>query len=384
MQAALVWHRFRLNREEIVMTTTRGVIAGVSLVAVLTATSASAETLAEIEAAAKKEGMLTVIALPHDWCNYGDVIAKFKAKYPEIQVNELNPNAGSGDEIEAIKANKGNTGPQAPDVIDVGLSFGPAAKAENLLQPYKVSTWNEIPDNVKDPEGYWYGDYYGVLAMGVNKDIVSDVPAKFSDLTDAKYKNSVAMPGDPRTGNSSMMTVYAAGLSANPKATGADALNAGIAYFKSMKESGNLVPVNGSAQNLAQGSTPIYFDWDYNLLAMRDQLAGNPPVDVIIPSDSVLAGVYVQAISAYAPHPNAAKLWMEFLYSDEGQIGWLSGYCHPIRFNAMAAAGKLPADLMERLPPAEAYEKAVFPTLEEQGAAKKATAENWAAEMGMN
>jgi putative spermidine/putrescine transport system substrate-binding protein len=181
-----------------------------------------------------------------------------------------------------------------------------------------------------------------------------------------------------------MMTVYAAGLSANPKATGADALNAGIAYFKSMKESGNLVPVNGSAQNLAQGSTPIYFDWDYNLLAMRDQLAGNPPVDVIIPSDSVLAGVYVQAISAYAPHPNAAKLWMEFLYSDEGQIGWLSGYCHPIRFNAMAAAGKLPADLMERLPPAEAYEKAVFPTLEEQGAAKKATAENWAAEMGMN
>ena len=71
-------------------------------------------------AAAKAEGKLTTIALPHDWCGYGDVIEGFKAKYPGITVNELNPDAGSADEIEAIRANKGNTGPQAPDVIDVG------------------------------------------------------------------------------------------------------------------------------------------------------------------------------------------------------------------------------------------------------------------------
>ena len=73
------------------------------------------------------------------------VIDAFKAKYPGITVNELNPDAGSADEIEAISANKGNTGPQAPDVIDVGLSFGPSAKAEGLIQPYKVSTWDLIP-----------------------------------------------------------------------------------------------------------------------------------------------------------------------------------------------------------------------------------------------
>lgn len=119
-----------------------------------------AEDVAAIEAAAKKEGALTVIALPHDWCGYGDVIAGFKAKYPEIAVTELNPDAGSGDELEAIRANKDNKGPQAPDVIDVGLAFGPAAKAEGLLQPYKVSTWDEIPAEVKDADGHWYGDYY--------------------------------------------------------------------------------------------------------------------------------------------------------------------------------------------------------------------------------
>lgn len=364
------------------MTTFKSLLAGVSLIALSATGVVAADKLSELEAAAKKEGMLTVIALPHDWCDYGSVIAGFKKKYPEIKVNELNPNAGSGDEIEAIKANKGNTGPQAPDVIDVGLSFGPAAKKEGLLQPYKVATWDEIPDSVKDPEGYWYGDYYGVLAMGVNKDVVKKAPTSFADLQRPEFVNSVAIPGDPRTGNSSMMTVYASGLAVDAGAKGADAMKKGIGYFKALKASGNLVPVNGSAQNLAQGTTPIYFDWDYNLLAMRDKLAGNPPVDVVIPSDSVIAGVYVQAISAYAPHPNAAKLWMEYLYSDEGQLGWLGGYCHPIRFNAMAKAGKLPADLMAKLPPAEAYAKAVFPTLDDQGAAKQTTAETWAKEMG--
>src|ERR1051326_5621861 len=131
------------------------------------ATAASAEPPAELVAAAKKEGQLTVIALPHDWCGYGALIDGFKAKYG-LTINELNPDAGSGDEVEAIKANKGNTGPQAPDVIDVGLSFGPSAKADGLIQPYKVSTWDSIPDSAKDPEGFWTGDYYGVLAFEVN------------------------------------------------------------------------------------------------------------------------------------------------------------------------------------------------------------------------
>ena len=341
---------------------------------------AFAEPSAELIAAAKKEGTLTTIALPHDWCGYGEVIEGFKTKYG-ITVNELNPNAGSGDEIEAIKANKGNTGPQAPDVIDVGLSFGPAAKKDGLIQPYKVSTWDSIPDSAKDAEGYWYGDYYGVLAIGVNKDIVKNGPKSFADLAKSEYANSVAMPGDPRTGNSSMMTVYAAGLAKGGKG-GADAATNGTAFMKSLKESGNLVPVNGTAQNMAQGTTPILIDWDYNVLAMRDKLAGNPPMDVIVPADGVIAGVYVQAISAYAPHPNAAKLWMEYLYSDEGQLGWLKGYCHPIRFNDLATKGKIPQDLLAKMPPAEGYAKAVFPSLEEQSAAKAVVAETWAKEMG--
>src|ERR1041384_3077745 len=152
--------------------------ASVSMIAVF-AVSAPAFAQADLDAlyeAAKAEGQLTTIALPHDWCGYGAVIDGFKAKYPEITINELNPDAGSSDEIEAIKANKDNKGPQAPDVIDVGLSYGPQAKKDGLIQAYKVATWDSIPDSAKDAEGFWYGDYYGVLSFEVNKDIIKNTP----------------------------------------------------------------------------------------------------------------------------------------------------------------------------------------------------------------
>jgi len=355
---------------------TNGMRLTVSVLALVASGSmALADSMDDLVAAAKKEGTLTTIALPHDWCGYGDVIAGFKAKYG-IEVNELNPDAGSADEIEAIKANKGNTGPQAPDVIDVGLSFGPAAKAEGLLQPYKVSTWDTIPDSAKDAEGYWYGDYYGVMAFMVNKDLVKTVPNDWADLLSDEYANTVALAGAPQTANQAIQGVFAAGLSA-AKGDVAKAGEEGLKFFAELNKKGNFVPVTGKSASLAQGTTPIIIAWDYNALSWRDVLAGNPPAEVVIPKTGVVAGVYVQAISAYAPHPNAAKLWMEYLYSDEGQLGWLKGYCHPIRFNDLAKNGKIPQDLLDKLPPAAAYEKALFPTLEQQAAAKEVIAKQW-------
>ena len=343
---------------------------------------ASAESLDELAAAAKKEGQLTVIALPHDWCNYAEVIDGFKAKYG-LTVNELNPDAGSGDEVEAIKANKGNTGPQAPDVIDVGVSFGPKAKAEGLLEPYKVSTWKTIPASAKDAEGYWYGDYYGVLTFEVNSDIIKTSPQDWKDLLGDDYKNAVAVAGDPRASNQAIMAVYASGVATGAKDP-AKIGEKGLGFFSDLNKKGNFVPVIGKSAPLAQGTTPVVIRWDYNALADRDTLKGNPKVDVIVPKSGVVAGVYVQAISKYAPHMNAAKLWMEYLYSDEGQLAWLKGYCHPIRFNDLIATKKVPQDLLDKLPPAEGYKKAVFPSIDDQNKASEVITKQWDAVVGAN
>jgi putative spermidine/putrescine transport system substrate-binding protein len=339
------------------------------------ATEAPAANMDALIAAAKEEGTLTTIALPHDWCNYGEVIDGFKAKYG-LEVNELNPDAGSGDEVEAIKANKDNKGPQAPDVIDVGFAFGPSSKDESLIQPYKVATWDSIPDDAKDADGYWYGDYYGVLSFLVNTDVQPDVPKDWADLLDPKYNGQVALSGDPRTSNQAIQSVFAAALA---NGGSLDDAQAGLDYFAKLNQAGNLVPTISNNGLVAKGETPVRITWDYTALSAIDSFAGNPAAEVVVPASGRFAGVYVQAISAYAPHPNAAKLWMEFLYSDEGQLLWMKGYCHPIREADMRDRGVVPEDLAAKLPDVSG---AVFPTVEQLDAAKTLITTNWDSAVG--
>ena len=330
-------------------------------------------------AAAQEEGTLTTIALPHDWCNYGEAIETFKSKY-SLDVNELDPNAGSGDEIEAIKANQDNPGPQAPDVIDVGLSFGPSAKEEDLLQPYKVATWDSIPDEAKDPDGYWWGDYYGVLAFEVNTAVVANVPQDWSDLLKPEYAGQIALAGDPRVSNQAIQAVYAAALA---NGGSLDDPQPGLDFFAQLNEAGNLLPGIANAATVAAGETPITIRWTYNALSNRDTTAesGGPAIEVVVPASGRFAGVYVQGISAFAPHPNAAKLWQEFLFSDEGQNIWLKGYCHPIRYEDLVANDAVPAEQLAKLPDVEG---AVFPSLDQLNAASKLITESWDAEVGLN
>lgn len=340
-------------------------------------TEAPVDPLAELITAAQAEGMLTTIALPHDWCNYGEAIETFKTKYG-LEVNELNPDAGSGDEVEAIKANKDNTGPQAPDVIDVGFAYGTSSKAENLIQPYKVQTWDSIPVEAKDADGYWYGDYYGVMAFLVNTDVQPNVPQDWADLLKEDYLGQVALSGDPRVSNQAIQAVFASGLAFGGTL---DDPQPGLDFFKDLNEAGNLIPLIANNGLVAKGEIPVRVTWDYNGMAAIDSFAGNPKAELVIPATGRFAGVYVQAISAYAPHPNAAKLWMEFLYSDEGQVIWMKGYCHPIREADMRTRGVIPADVLAKLPDVTG---AVFPSLDQLNAAKAKITTEWDTVVGAN
>jgi putative spermidine/putrescine transport system substrate-binding protein len=343
------------------------------------APSASTDPIAALAEAAKAEGQLTTIALPHDWCNYGEVIESFKTKYG-LTVNELDPNAGSGDEVEAIKANKDNPGPQAPDVIDVGLAFGPTSKAEGLLEPYKVVAWDTIPDSAKDADGAWYGDYYGVLAFEVNTAVVKNVPQDWADLLKPEYKGQVALAGDPRTSNQAIQAVHAASLA---NGGSLDDAQPGLDFFKKLNDAGNFKPVIATAATVAAGETPITIRWTYNALANRDATAasGGPAIEVVVPKSGRFAGVYVQGISAYAPHKSAAKLWQEYLYSDEGQNLWLKGYCHPIRYEDLVARNAVPAEQLAKLPDVAG---AVFPTLQQLDTAKTLITSKWDSVVGAN
>jgi putative spermidine/putrescine transport system substrate-binding protein len=339
--------------------------------------SAAAVDMTGLIAAAKAEGGLTTIALPKaNWCNYSALMAGFTAKYG-IPINDLNPDGSSQQEVDAIKANKDNKGPQAPDVIDVGQGFGPGLIADKIVTPYKVSTWNDIPDTAKDADGNWYGDYYGVLAFETNTDVQKDVPADWKDLLDPKYHGQVALSGNPVKSNQAISGVWAAAFA---NGGGADNVQPGLDFFKQLNDKGNFVPVIASKATVAAGETPVRITWTYNGLGDKDALAGKTNVTVAVPTTGRFGGMYIQAISAYAPHPNAAKLWMEYIYSDEGQNIWLSGYCNPIRYDAMAKAGTLDPTAKAKLPDTTG---AFLPTLDQITKATTAITAGWPTTVGV-
>jgi putative spermidine/putrescine transport system substrate-binding protein len=331
---------------------------------------------ATLLAAAQKEGTLNVIALPPDWCNYGPMITAFKGA-TGLAVNSIAPNDGSGDEVSAVTASKGNSGPSAPDVVDVGYSFGPQMATAGLLQPYKVSTWDSIDPAYKESTGLWYGDYYGIMSFAVNTTVIKNVPTDWSDLLKPEYAHSIAFAGDPTVSNQAIQTVEASALA---NGGSLDNAQAGLDFFKKLHDAGNLIPSVGSQGKLASGETPILITWNYLAQGYADALKGNPAVSVVIPKTGRFGGIYVQGISAYAPHLNAAKLWEEYLYSDAGQLGWLTGYCYTTRLKDLQTRSAIPAALAAKLPDVTG---AVFPSGDQLATSKTLITKNYLTEVGL-
>ena len=324
-------------------------------------------------AAAKAEGQLTVIGLPRDWCNYGAIIDGFRARYG-LTVHEVQPNNGSAGQIEALKAARSRLDLTSPDFIDVGMAFAASAKQDGLLVPCRPQSLQAVPENAKDPQGYWSCGYYGVLAFEINANSIRKIPLDWADLAAPEYRNSVALAGDLGS-NQAIMSVLAAGLS-SANGSSEKAAEHGLAFFADLVRNGNFVPEIGNAKSLADGRTPIILRWDHMALADRDRLKGTTAIEVVRPKTGVIAGAYAQAISAFAPHPNAARLWMEYLASDEVQLMWFRGHCRPTRIADLPYGQNGPRAGRDGSSGDETDEP-VFPTLEEQEKARETISKGW-------
>jgi len=330
---------------------------------------------AALVSAAKKEGHLNTIALPPDWANYKEALAAFPKKYG-IQITNDNPDGSSAQENQAIVSLKGDS--RAPDVVDVGESFAIAGANQGLYAKYFNLNYKTIPRALKDTRGYWMGDYWGAVSIGYNKSLVSNPPKTFKDLLKPEYKGKVAINGSPLSSNSAIAVVLASALANGGSLSD---VSAGVEYWANMKKNGNYIPVQTTPQTVASGQTPISLDWDYNNLAYKNEFpAAN--WDFTVPADGVYGGYYAQAISATAPHPNAARLWEEFLYSDQGQIIWLKGGAHPARFADLVARKVIPKAVLAALPAASIYTKVKFASLGQQTAAKNVIATQWPTKVG--
>ena len=288
--------------------------------------------------AAKAEGALNVIALPPDWANYKDIIDTFSAKYG-IKVNSAQPDANSQDEINAANQQKGKS--TAPDVFDLGQAIALANTA--MFAPYKVSTFDDIPAQFKDPNGTWVNDYGGYESVGYDSAKLPEIK-EFNDLLRPEFRGKVALNGDPTTASAAANGVLMAAIA---NGGSVDDIAPGVDFFLKLKDAGNFVPVDPTPATIESGQTPVVIDWDYLNSAETKKL---PSWKVFVPSNALVGGYYFQAISKDGPHPAAARLWQEFLYSDEGQNLFLKGLARPVRADAMEKAGTVDKALLAALP----------------------------------
>ncbi|WP_203135914.1 ABC transporter substrate-binding protein [Microbacterium sp. JZ31] len=319
-----------------------------------------------LEEAAKAEGALNVIALPRDWANYGEILDLFASTYPEITITEQSPDISSAEEIAAAETNEGLD--TAPDVFDLGLTV--ALQNTDHFAPYQVQTWDDIPEALKEPSGLFVGDYGGYMSVGYDSSKFP-APESLEDLLGADYKSAVAINGDPTQAGAAFAAV---GLATIQSGGELDDFQPGIDFFADLQKAGNLLKVDVTTATVASGETPVVFDWDYLNATHK---VDNPNWEVVVFEDKGYAGYYNQAINKDAPHPAAARLWQEFLYSDEVQNLWLKGGARPARMDAMTEAGTIDAELASALPATPA--ETLVPTEEQSDAAGVLLGEKWAA-----
>ncbi|MFJ4343640.1 ABC transporter substrate-binding protein [Streptomyces sp. NPDC088915] len=342
-----------------------------SLAPSVATSAAEAGGMDKLIRAAQKEGRLNTITLLRHWANYGGLIDGFEKKYG-IKVIVDDANGDSQDEINAIKRYRGQE--RAPDVIDVGNPFAQSAARQGLLATYRVTAYDQIATNQKDPQARWYHDYGGYMSIGCDAARVKSCPLTFADLLKPQYKGMVALNGgDPTTAESAFAGVYAAALA---NGGSFNDIQPGLDFFGKLVRAGNYNPGNPVPASIARGDTPISINWDFLNLQHVDALRSKG-VDwkVSIPFDSSFSQYYAQAINKDAPHPAAARLWEEYLASPEGQNLRLAYYARPVLMDSMKKNGTLDKRLAAKLPTVEG--RPSFPSETQLDKAQRVVDNKW-------
>lgn len=294
--------------------------------------------MANLVAACQKEGQLNVIALPLYWANYGGMIDGFKKAYG-VKVDEANPEGSSQEEIDAAVTNKGTN--RSPDVFDIGLAVAVKYLNTSTFAPYKVKMWNYLQfAQTVDPSAQVTPNYTGTMTIGYSGTL--GTITKLDDLLDPKFKGKIALNGDPLGSSAAMNGIFMIN-----KALGGtfDDVTKGVAFFAKLKAAGNFINVNPTEATIASGQTPVVIDNGYIQAGVIKQMAAAGKVWKMY-TPAAVGSTYNSAISAWAPHPACARLWMEHTLSEAGADFWALGgatptlWVHLLKTKRASAAGK--------------------------------------------
>lgn len=307
------------------------------------ATGCGNSDTAQNSSAADGNVVYTTYGQPDDWANWKGIFDKFCS---DNGITRADTDMSSAEEIEKFNAEKNN--PQA-DSADIGMVWGTVAVEQGVTMAYKNANWDKIPDWAKDKDGNWFGSYVGVPVFLVNTDIVKDVPQSWEDLKKPEYKNSVVI-SNPQTSGTGQNTVLAAAYALTGDISNIDAA---VEYFNEIDNAGNFKDIDGSAANIQKGEVPITILYDFNAYTLQKKFKDEVNLEIVFPEEGSIYAPSALMLNKYAPHPEYAQKFADFLSSDEGQLLFAEGGAMPIRY--VAGNLEIPDDIKENMLPDDFY-----------------------------
>lgn len=295
---------------------------------------------ADLYNAAEKEGLVVSFDTGPTWANWAAQFAGFKKRYPGVEMtyNDL------GSAATVVALDKARNRPQADTAYYFAASAIDAV-AKDVVAPFKPVNFDKLPEVWRDPEGKWFTIHSLTIAFVVNTKLVKTPPQSWADLLKPEYKNTVVYL-DPRSAGVGQVTVLAANFG---NGGSMDDVQPGIDYLGKLHKAGNVLRVEGTTPyaKFVKGEIPIWIAYENDGLKAKYTDGLGDGVAVVIPKEASAAAPYGISLVKNGPNPNAGKLWLNYIMTQEGQTTFAKGFVRP-----SVPGIELPADVAERLPKA--------------------------------
>ncbi len=274
----------------------------------------NSKSLDDIIEDAKAEGDVQSVGMPDNWADWASLWKNLKDNYG---ITHTDADMSSAEELQMFTT-EGENGTK--DIGDVGMGFTQQVIDEDLTQGYKTSYWDSVPDWAKGEDGKWMIAYTGATTFLSNKTLLDQdgesVPTSWDDIKNGSYKVAI---GDINGGNAQ------AAIIASNFALGGDLdnLDPAFEFWTQMAEDGRINTLDITQQNFETGEVQVGVVWSFTGVPYSKNIT-DYDMEATVPTDGSIQSGYASVINKYAPHPNAAALAREVMFSDEGQ-GYLAG-----------------------------------------------------------
>ena len=273
-------------------------------------TTAAAETTAPEQSlidAAKAEGELVVYGSCEEEylaaaCEHFEELYGIKVQYQRLSTGEVQ-----------AKIEEENGNPSAD--VWFGGTTDPynVVAAEGLLEAYEAENASHLlGSQYRDPDGYWYGIYKGILGFMVNKDELArmnlEAPADWQDLLKPEYKDLIWLSNYNTAGTAKLVINTMIQMKGHDEA---------MEYFKALDKNIAQYTKSGSGPSKMVGPGECVIAIGFLHDGIYQILQGYDNIQLIVPEDGTSFEVGATAILKGASHPNAAKLWIEYALSPD-------------------------------------------------------------------